>query len=62
MRGEDVRWVELRLNFHGAGPLEVDGDYGPGTAAAVRRFQTARGLPVTGEVTLATYEALARPR
>ena len=62
MRGRDVRWVELRLNVHRAGPLEVDGDYGSGTAAAVRRFQTAAGLAVTGEVTPATYEALARPR
>jgi hypothetical protein len=59
MRGDDVRWVELRLNFHGAGPLTVDGDYGPATAAAVRRFQAHRGLPVTGQVGTQTYDALA---
>jgi CSLREA domain-containing protein len=58
-RGDEVRWVELRLNFHGAGPLTVDGDYGPATAAAVRRFQAQRGLPVTGEVGPDTYHALA---
>jgi peptidoglycan hydrolase-like protein with peptidoglycan-binding domain len=63
MTGDDVRWAELRLNFHGAGPLEVDGDYGPGTAATVRRFQGQKGLAVTGEVGPETYAALgARPR
>jgi peptidoglycan hydrolase-like protein with peptidoglycan-binding domain len=36
----------------------VDGAYGPGTAAAVRAFQSSRGLPATGTVDRATAVAL----
>jgi peptidoglycan hydrolase-like protein with peptidoglycan-binding domain len=36
----------------------VDGVYGPSTASAVARFQTARGLPSTGSVDDATAVAL----
>ena len=38
--------------------ISVDGDFGPGTAAAVRRFQESKGLPVTGSVDEGTWRAL----
>ncbi len=36
----------------------ADGVFGPGTRAAVASFQSARGLPATGEVDAATLAAL----
>ena len=40
--------------------MTVDGQYGAGTANAVRAFQSAAGLPVTGQVDAATWPALLR--
>lgn len=39
---------------------DVDGDYGPKTAAAVRKFQRDEGLRVTGEVDERTFERLRK--
>ncbi|MBX3432108.1 MAG: membrane dipeptidase [Pirellulales bacterium] len=38
--------------------LAVDGDFGPNTESGVRAFQRSRGLPETGIVDAATWEAL----
>jgi murein L,D-transpeptidase YcbB/YkuD len=38
---DSTRWMQIFLNDHGYGPLEVDGVYGPETQAAVTKFQTA---------------------
>ena len=38
--------------------VTLDGIYGPATRQAVRSFQTAQGLPVTGTVDTATWNAL----
>ena len=38
--------------------VTADGDFGPGTTAAVKQFQTAKGLPSNGTVDAATWRAL----
>ena len=45
-----VKWVQTVLNvLHVVDPaLDVDGEYGPLTTAAVKKFQQANGLVVDG--------------
>lgn len=56
--GDVVSTIQHLLTFHGIS-VEVDGVYGSATAAAVREFQSATGLPVTGAVAGATWPSLA---
>ncbi len=44
----DVQWVQETLNLLGE-KLEVDGEMGPDTEAAVRRFQAKHKLDVDGD-------------
>jgi putative chitinase len=45
----DMERIQEALNKLGADPkLAVDGRFGPATREAVRRFQTAAGIPVDG--------------
>lgn len=58
--GEKVRQMQEQLNvISGAYPaipkIAVDGIYGPATAAAVSKFQSVFGLPVTGTVDYRTW-------
>lgn len=55
--GEVVRTVQRAVRQTGI-TVTVDGAFGPRTQAAVRRFQTARGLGATGIVDVATVSAL----
>ena len=55
--GESVRTIQYLLNHHGAS-LATDGDFGSGTVAAVRSFQTAEGLSSDGVVGPNTWAAL----
>jgi hypothetical protein len=52
------RKVQLALNLKGFGPLDADGWIGAKTSAALRQFQAASGLPVTGLSDPATDRAL----
>lgn len=60
LNGADVRAVQNRLIAltRPSGGGQGDGWYGPVTAATVRAFQEANGLPVTGRVDRATWELL----
>ena len=56
--GASVTEVQQLLQRAGVPTGPIDGDFGPMTAAAVRRFQSARGLPVDGMVGPRTWAAL----
>ncbi len=59
--GVRVRELQARLKHRAAGrvtPVDVDGVYGTGTAAAVRDFQLSRGLSRTGNVDATTWARL----
>jgi hypothetical protein len=53
-----VRDVQQALNDKGYDPGAVDGQWGPATEDAVRRFQQASGLPQTGGLERSTLAAL----
>jgi hypothetical protein len=54
----DVRQLQELLRVFVDPNLDVDGDFGDDTEAAVLSFQTARGFPATGVVEEATWRAL----
>lgn len=58
--GDAVSAVQTLLNVHGF-VAEVDGDFGEQTRAAVRAFQTNRGLIVGGVVDEKIWRALISP-
>lgn len=60
-RGARVRELQHLLVRAGY-PVNVDGDYGPATHAAVREFQAAAGLEVDGVAGPQTMRALERYR
>jgi len=58
-KGEDVKWVQCKLNARGAS-LKVDGDFGDNTKKAVESFQNRKCLkPVDGIVGKDTRAALS---
>lgn len=59
--GLGVKLVQEWLCLRSVGVL-IDGRFGAATEHAVRLFQHARGLPVTGEVDDATWAALIEPQ
>ena len=56
--GEDVRQVQELLKRAGFDPGPIDGVFGSTTEAAVRQFQTSRGLDSDGKVGPITMAAL----
>jgi peptidoglycan hydrolase-like protein with peptidoglycan-binding domain len=62
--GSDVRFLQTMLNdleqFEGRAGLAVDGVYGKATENAVRAFQQQMRLPVSGDVGILTWNALAQ--
>ena len=60
--GENVvRSLQRRLAAAGNSPGPIDGRYGVLTEAAVRRFQRAHGLPLTGIAGPSTLALLTKP-
>lgn len=62
--GAEVRELQASLQQRGFLPGAVDGDFGPGTEAAVKAFQTSEGLladGVAGPRTLAALNADIAP-
>ena len=59
-KGQTVKLIQSWLCYHGF-KVVVDGGYGKATAAQVRAFQRAKGLPHNGVVDEATWRALIRP-
>jgi len=58
----DAKRLQRSLNDHRASPqLDVDGDVGPKTRAALMAFQRAHHLPATGVADAATWDALEAP-
>lgn len=57
-----VRSVQQALNDRGYDAGSVDGQWGPATENAVRRFQQASGLPQTGQLERSTLAALGVTR
>lgn len=57
LRGPQIVQVQRLLRRHRL-PLNIDGIYGPDTAAAVRWFQRKHDLPADGVVGPTTYRAL----
>jgi peptidoglycan hydrolase-like protein with peptidoglycan-binding domain len=55
-----VAWVQASLNAISDEQISVDGQYGPGTIAAVKRFQAANGLAEDGIARLETLKTLAK--
>ena len=56
-KGHSVRTLQQLLRAHGQ-QVVVDGDFGPVTEAAVRRFQQAQGLTADGVIGARTWSAL----
>ena len=60
-KGDRNAWVvalQLRLNQLGYSVGTADGDFGGKTASALQKFQTDKGLPVSGKADEATWAAL----
>jgi peptidoglycan hydrolase-like protein with peptidoglycan-binding domain len=57
-KGSQVTELQKLLEAAGVSPGRIDGDFGPMTQAAVRRFQQAKGLVVDGVVGPKTWAAL----
>jgi peptidoglycan hydrolase-like protein with peptidoglycan-binding domain len=57
-RIDRVKGLQRQLSRLGYEPGQVDGRYGPRTAAAVARFQDSHELPADGVVDPATHRAL----
>ncbi|WP_299815114.1 peptidoglycan-binding protein [uncultured Roseibium sp.] len=57
---KSVRRVQEWLNLNGFS-TGIDGDFGPSTEIQLKRFQTALGRPVTGELDEETWVTLTGP-
>ena len=58
LNGADVAQAQRALKAQGLDPGPIDGSLGPQTTAALRAYQKAQGLPVTGQLDDATRAKL----
>jgi peptidoglycan hydrolase-like protein with peptidoglycan-binding domain len=58
-KGDEVVWLQQHLKSYDPA-LAVDGGFGSATEQALRGFQGANGLPVTGTADAATWQALLK--
>ena len=56
--GPAVQLLQLALNRAGYGQLDTDGSFGSETESALRRFQSARGIPADGVAGNQTHRAI----
>ena len=56
-QGHPIRTLQLLLRAHGHN-LTVDGMFGPATEAAVKAFQTSKGMTADGIMSAQTWSAL----
>jgi putative peptidoglycan binding protein len=56
-KGDEVVWLQQHLASY-VPTLPINGTFGPATAQVLAAFQTARGLPATGETDPATWQAV----
>ncbi len=61
-RGDDVKTLQGRLHDLGYYTDEIDGQFGPGTKAAVIDFQQVNGLEADGMVGAETRKLLYSPQ
>lgn len=59
-RGDKVKAIQEWLGLQGI-KVKIDGDFGPITESAVKRFQTSHGLESSGIVNERTFAALVAP-
>lgn len=59
--GNEVKYLQIRLNSYYADTLAVDGDFGSQTMGLVKQFQMDRHLTVDGIVGSRTWEFLEKP-
>lgn len=57
-QGEDVKTAQTRLKYYGYYKKELDGNFGTGTLAAVKNFQSRNSLTVTGVIDSVTLSLL----
>ena len=57
-KGDEVRRIQVKLQALGMYQGPIDGDFGGGTATAVRKFQQTAQLAVDGQVGPITWAAL----
>ncbi len=57
--GQRIVAVQRALNDFGYGPVKATGSIGPETTAAIRKFESERKMPVTGQVSVRLIRELA---
>lgn len=60
-KGDEVKYLQIRLNGYYGAVLKVDGVFGPQTEVQVKKFQNDRKITVDGSVGATTWSFLEQP-